>query len=168
MQTDRRAGSPLITDRTIRLVSTQLEEHRNRWNRYDEIWNSTLSGTYPFPLFRIFKSAIFSFQLSIFAVGPMIQQLAALTCEIGVNLVPWIWSRSSLAFHRSLLRLIPGSSNDLGKSTSKSYSITDDLHQIVPCVRQKMLLLFLPLPAHICDIFPLVRTGRDRNLGFTL
>ena len=47
----------------------------------------------------------------------MVRQLATHSCEVGLNLLPWIWSRSSLAFHQSLLHLIPGNSNDLGKST---------------------------------------------------
>ena len=47
----------------------------------------------------------------------MVQQLAVHSCEVGLNLLPWIWSRSSLAFHQSLLYLIPGNANGLGKST---------------------------------------------------
>ena len=77
----------------------------------------------------------------LLAVGSMVQQLASHTCEVGLNLVPWIWSRSSLAFHQSLLPLIPGGSTDLSKSTFKS-PITDDLYGIVPCVPWKLLLPF--------------------------
>ena len=110
---DWRAGLPFITERTIRRVSTQLEEHRDRWNHYSEIWNNAISSMYVVTSICVSKHTI----TLIFVVGPMVQQLAVHSCDVGLNLLPWIWSRTSLAFHQSLLYLIPGNANGLGKST---------------------------------------------------
>ena len=110
---DWRAGLPFLTERTIRRVSTQLEEHRDRWNHYSEIWNSAIASMYIVTSICVSKHTI----TLIFVVGPMVQQLVVHSCDVGLNLLPWIWSRTSLAFHQSLLYLIPGNANGLGKST---------------------------------------------------
>ena len=146
LQMDWRAGLPFITERTIRRVSTQLEEHRDRWNRYSEIWNSAISSMYIVTSICVSKHTI----TLIFVVGPMVQQLAVHSCEVGLNLLPWIWSRSSLAFHQSLLYLIPGNANGLGKSTFIDIPLPTTFPgscRALNCFDSR------PLPAHPCDTF---------------
>ena len=94
----------------------------------------------------------------------MVQQLAVHSCEVGINLLPWIWSRSSLAFHQSLLYLIPGNANGLGKSTFIVYHYRRPFRDCA--VRSIASILALcHLTYVIC--FPHVRTGRGPNLGYS-